>query len=250
MTLEGCLLLPIFLFFMMTVLMGLEIVRLQSDIWSGLCHMQQSYYSVQSAVRLHGHVQELSPDSAQVLQYLDGVANGSLCLAETPVLTDHSDTEGNGRIEVCADYRIKPFIYWLPLRGTDGGEMMFRDRLVAHAFTGYRGPIGGDGGEIVGEYVYVTPEGARYHRSRSCVSLQIRIEAVSADELTGKRNQSGGKYTPCERCHPVRNGLFYITMEGDRYHAGSGCSSLKRTVRMILLDEAVAEGRTACQKCS
>lgn len=249
MTLEGCLLLPVFLFFMMTILMGLEIVRLQSNIRAGLCEMQQSYYELQSDLRLHYEAQEICPDPAQVIRYLDDCEDSSLCLLDAPVPADASDTEGNGRIEVSVSYRIRPFIYWLPLQGTDGGAMTFQDRLIAHAFNGYRGPIEGDGETTASEYVYVTPEGERYHHSRECVSLRIRIEAVSADALRSRRNQSGGRYAPCERCHPAETGLFYITSEGDRYHARSDCASLKRTVRMVLLEEAVAEGRSACQKC-
>lgn len=249
MTLEGCLLLPILLFFMMTVLMGLEVVRLQSNVRAGLCEMQQSCYEQQAALRLHYEAQEICPDPAQVIRYLDDCADSRLCLTDTPVLADTSDAAGNGRIEVSVTYRVKPFIYWLPLQGTAAAELKFEDRLVAHAFNGYRGPIEGDGTADDREYVYVTPEGTRYHQSRECVSLRIRIEAVSTDELYSRRNQSGGRYAPCERCHPSENGLFYITAEGDRYHARSDCASLKRTVRMVLLEEAVAEGRSACQKC-
>lgn len=250
MTLEGCLLLPIFLFFMMTILLGLEIVRLQSNVWAGLCDMQKNYYYMQSDRCLRNEVQEVCLEPHQVLEYLDGCANGSLCLLDTPLLMNHSDTEGSGHIEVSVSYRIKPFICWLPLYGTDGGTMTFQDRLVAHDFSGYRGSDRGEGILTDGEYVYVTPDGERYHCSRECVSLRIRIEAVSVEELNGRRNRSGGKYAPCERCHPVRNGLLYITAEGDRYHAQSDCSSLKRTVRMVSPEEAVAEGKSACRKCN
>lgn len=250
MTLEGSLVLPLFLFFMMTILMGLEIVRLQSNVWAGLCQVQGMYYDEQLACRLLFEENEIPLREEGVSKYLDTCENGRLCLLDELVIRHCSDLDGKGKIELWASYQIKPFIWWLPLSKESSAGLIFEDRLLVHAFTGYRGPIEGTNGLDVEEYVYITEYGSHYHQRKDCVSLGVKIEAVSAQELSAKRNNSGGRYASCERCHPQQNGFFYITADGDRYHGTSACPALKRTVRIVSLDEAIRQGKVMCKKCS
>ena len=197
--------------------------------------------------RIMNTIYQMSVDAAE--EYLNGQENGRLCLLGSISIGNQSDVQGNGRIEVEVQYQIKPFIYWLPIGNSNGGGLCFEDELFAHDFNGYRGPVEGDRREEE-EIVYITENGTRYHTDTGCVSLRISVQTVHSSRLSAMRNQSGGRYYPCERCRPSKSGVFFITRDGDRYHRGADCSSLKRTVRAVTLEEAVRMGRSACSKCS
>lgn len=249
MTVEASMVLPVFLFFMMTLFMGIEIVRLQSNLFAGLgsseaIHMEEQIHRVMQDQPLLDHF-----NADTVEEYLNGQENGRLCLSGGISVRNQSDVQGNGRIEVIVQYQIKPFIYWLPIGNSDGGGLHFQDQLFVHDFNGYRGPIEGNSREEE-EIVYITENGTRYHTDTGCVSLRISVQTVHSGQLSAMRNQNGGRYYPCERCRPSKSGVFFITRDGDRYHRGADCSSLKRTVRAVTLEEAVRMGRTACSKCS
>lgn len=249
MTVEASMVLPVFLFFMMTLLMGIEMVRLQCNLFAGLgsseaIHMEKQIQRALQDQPLLGH---FKVDAAE--EYLNGQENGRLCLLGNISVRNQSDVQGNGRIEVEVQYQIKPFIYWLPIGNSNGGGLCFEDELFAHDFNGYRGSVEGDRREEE-EIVYITENGTRYHTDTGCVSLRISVQTVHSSRLSAMRNQSGGRYYPCERCRPSKSGVFFITRDGDRYHRGADCSSLKRTVRAVTLEEAVRMGRSACSKCS
>ncbi len=114
MTVEASMVLPVFLFFMMTLLMGIEMVRLQSNLFAGLgsseaIHMEKQIQRALQDQPLLGH---FNVDAAE--EYLNGQENGRLCLLGSISIGNQSDVQGNGRIEVEVQYQIKPFIYWLP----------------------------------------------------------------------------------------------------------------------------------------
>jgi len=99
--------------------------------------------------------------------------------------------------------------------------------------------------------VYVTENGEVYHRSLQCRILKIRPYAVPAAEVGDYRNNSGGKYYPCDYCchgRPVTAGLVYITDEGIRYHADRNCGEIKRYTKKIALSEAEKHYRP-CYYC-
>lgn len=102
------------------------------------------------------------------------------------------------------------------------------------------------GGSSEDCWVYITPDGTAYHRSRSCSYLDLSIRAVSRRSLNGLRNQSGGCYYECESCGGS-SGTVYITDYGTRYHTDLTCSGLKRTIYMVKLSQT--GGRHPCSKC-
>lgn len=240
MALEGSLVLPIFLFFMMTVFLGLEAVRFQSNVLEAL---HQAGNAAAFEGDSEGYIGEGSPGAkARVQEYLDSQLSPYLCVSggrEGVTLQEFS--QGSGQIELLAEYGFKPFISWLPI-----GEIKVNDRFFTHSWIGYTGGEGQSNGakEV---YVYITKTGSRYHLSYHCTYLNPRPTAVSYEEAGLLRNASGGKYYPCQRCRPVKGGIVYFTQEGRAYHGKSDCPALKRTVYMIPLSEAVGYG--ACNKC-
>ena len=106
--------------------------------------------------------------------------------------------------------------------------------------------LSGDGVEQQSAWVYITPTGSAYHKSRSCTYLDLSVRPVGRLQVGSDRNASGERYRPCEHCTGSGNTVF-ITDYGNRYHSSLTCSGLKRTIQMVHLSEV--EGRHPCQKC-
>lgn len=250
MTVEACLVLPLFLFFLMTVLMGIEITRMQSQVWYALCTSESDCFRESCIDQMNDRLEATKMNITTLAQNELYARKDSLfCLRDIVKLTDCSDLEGTGKIELQADYEIKPFIYWLPISNTSYGVMCFQDVLTAHAFCGYKGSLDGSSWKEQTTYVFVTKTGSRYHQNKECISLRITPLSVDRSELGQRRNQQGGKYYPCEKCHPTGRGMVFLTQDGNRYHKDVNCSALKRTVYMVSLEDAVRDGKTSCGRC-
>lgn len=50
------------------------------------------------------------------------------------------------------------------------------------------------------ETVYVTETGLVYHKDYHCTYLDLSIRMVQGKEISGLRNESGGRYYACEHC--------------------------------------------------
>ena len=98
------------------------------------------------------------------------------------------------------------------------------------------------------EWVYITPYGESYHRSRECRYLSLSIKAASVEGIKESRNQSGEIYRICESCKANGiTGICFYTEHGNRYHTSLYCSGLKRTVRTVKKTEVGS--RHACSAC-
>ncbi len=120
-------------------------------------------------------------------------------------------------------------------------------KVTVRSWTGYTGETFQAGGKE--ELVYRTPEGEVYHRSRDCTYLRLTIRSVTSADLSGLRNESGGKYTPCEYCVKKQQAgvLVYITDYGNSYHNKSTCQGLKRTIMAVPLSQV--GGLRSCSRC-
>lgn len=243
MALEGSVVFPIFLFFIMTVLLSIETVRLQSNVQQALHQAGNAYAFAGYQMKYEG----LSGVNAseRIISYMEEQPFPYLCVAggrSGVEIQDFSTVGVDGLVRLKVDYGIKPFIYWLPI-----GDISFEDEYFGHGWTGYFGNE--DIGNAIEEdcCVYITRTGTKYHKSYECTYLRIAVKAISSSQVAGARNTSGGKYYACERCRPRGNGTVYIASDGTRYHGRADCSSLRRTVYMIPLSKAL--GYTPCSKC-
>lgn len=120
-------------------------------------------------------------------------------------------------------------------------------RTTARAWVGYTGESFAETARE--EMVYVTPEGRVYHRDRNCSYLNLTVRTISAAQLEGARNQSGGKYYPCEYCVKGSGpgNTVYITDYGTSYHSVRDCQGLKRTIMAVPYSEAA--GLSGCSRC-
>lgn len=135
----------------------------------------------------------------------------------------------------------------MPFAAFSFGKRLVTRRAVVRAWVGSTGETFQNGaGEA---FVYITPGGTVYHKTRDCTYLRLSIRQISYASLAGERNQSGGRYAPCEYCvrRGTAGGTVYITDHGSSYHSSMGCQGLKRTVTAVPLSEA--EGRSCCSRC-
>ena len=96
--------------------------------------------------------------------------------------------------------------------------------------------------------VYITPSGSVYHTNRNCSYLILSIHEIPQNQLDYQRNESGGKYYGCEKCGNKKSeGIFYITDYGDRYHTTINCSAIMRNVMAVQLSMVL--DRRQCSKC-
>lgn len=120
-------------------------------------------------------------------------------------------------------------------------------RTSVRAWVGYTGESFGETARE--EMVYVTPDGQVYHRKRDCSYLNLTVKILPFSGLESARNQSGGKYYPCEYCIKGSGPgvTVYITDHGTSYHSTRDCQGLKRTVMAIPYSEAA--GMRCCSRC-
>ena len=118
--------------------------------------------------------------------------------------------------------------------------------VVVRDWVGYTGESFSGDGEI---FVYVTPKGEVYHRSRDCRYLNVSIQSIAAGQLDAARNWDGSRYTACVYCVKKEKpgAMVYITNYGTNYHNRKTCRGLKRTVMAIPYSQT--GGMRCCQGC-
>lgn len=149
-----------------------------------------------------------------------------------------SDFSGN-YVSLSAEYKIR-----LPIGLFGKQDIKMSLRLKCRKWTGGRFD------EADEELVYITQNGAVYHRKQSCSYLSPSVRAVSGNSVLALRNADGGKYYPCAKCMAgkmAQGKTVYVTNYGSRFHAIRNCSKIRRVARAVHLSEV--KGRRACTKC-
>lgn len=258
MTVEAALAVPFFLFFFMTLLSVFEMFRLHSSLTAALCETgtQMAVYGYvyheaqqEQGTDFSGILTNVALSSGyartQVIQYL-----GKEYLEASPLtlgtfglqFLESSVMDKEDRIDLKVTYGVSPPGFFPGVK-----ELRLCNRFYARAWTGYDVTEQKES-EEQGEYVYITETGTVYHRNPNCTHLFLSVRKVFSQMVENLRNQSGGKYYPCESCAggniPTE---VYITSQGTRYHTSKTCSRLKRTIQKVLLDRV--EDRKACSRC-
>lgn len=255
MTVEACFVLPFFLFAFLNMISILELYRLQGNMGAAMhdTAKQMAVYGYE-----YREIRGAPAGTAESLGLTWLYASNKVIHKLGTDYLDNSPMAGGSRsiswlkssvlkeddcIDLVAEYRIAP-----PIAVVGYNECIFYNRIRTRAWTGYDNAARGAGDGTGEEIVYITPDGAVYHRSRGCTYLKLSITAVDMDFLEGERNGSGGKYYPCEECGGACGNTVYITNYGSRYHSSLGCGKLKRTVLAVPISQT--GGRGACSKCT
>lgn len=146
--------------------------------------------------------------------------------------------QDTGRIDIVVHYTVK-----IPFLPEQVSKYSFKQRCKTRAWIGDRKNIDHL------ETVYVTDTGNVYHTNRDCTHLQLSIEQIDAVQLQTKKNTRGSYYRGCKECidNSRRGVRYYITKQGECYHASLACNGLKRTVYLVNKEEV--EEKVLCKRC-
>lgn len=248
-TLEASLVIPLFIYAVMTVAYIIYAIGVKEHVSQALYndtrYMARYVYMTRDVSRpelkvlLYSMAQEqlyneLGYEYAQKHNIAGG--NAGLIISCTSII----DEENNIRLAI--RYAVKnPF----DIFGT--GRINFEHSYVAKAWFGEEYKQENNEEDI--KYVYITSAGEVYHTQKECTYLKPSVRQVNADYIDTYRNSSGAIYYQCERCDGSKNtdGCFYITDYGTCYHTTPDCSGIKRSVVKIKL--SCVGDRRLCIKC-
>lgn len=256
MTVEASIVLPLFLFFIIQIMSAINMIGVQSRLEAALHQtgnkMAFSGYTYEKASNniLIDSLASVALTEVyaknQVINYAGKEYLDKSCIKNGAkgISFDGTSIMGsNDIIEICTFYYVEPLVTIL---GFDGFAMS--QCYYGRAWTGYDVQRAESNFDDDDPMVYVTETGTVYHTNRNCTYLNPSISSVNAGEISGMRNQSGGKYYACERCvRGTASGTLYITNQGNSYHTSITCSGLKRTIYTIPLSQT--GGRGKCSKC-
>ena len=231
-TVEAALVLPAFMISLLTMasvlLMYVTAMRIQALLYTTASDMAIRIPSGESfnesSVR-DGFTADLTDED---VRFIEGGRDGIELAAEL------DDTEFV-KLSVRCDL--------VPLAGTGFLRIPFERSCIVHCMCGYE-----NGFFVDDDIVYITEDSRVYHRNRNCSHIMLTIRETTSGQVLSLRNNSGGRYRPCESCHSsLSDEKLYITTDGDRYHNSITCSGLKRTVRSVRLSEV--RDRRPCSRC-
>ena len=253
-TVETAVVLPLFLFAMVSLLYVNECLRYSNIVQEQLheCAKEMSVAayagnilskeSLSAAKGLGGSLSGIAISETYVASKVSARLTGA-GIAPKPISYLRSKYNDKGIIDLVATEELS-----LPFDLFGVGSFRFIDRARIHAFTGYEQPVMSTDLSPEDEIVYITASGEVYHKNRNCPHLNIKPSAISAAGIEKERNASGGKYYPCEYCRAAKgSSVYYVTSYGDRYHTSVTCQGLKRDVRAVPLSQV--GGRRACKTC-
>lgn len=257
MTLEAAMVLPLFLFFVLNLLSAIEMLRLHGNLTWAL-------NETGGKLAVYGHAcGQAASDGGSLADAVGDVFFSYLYIREkikdslgeeylraSPlengmgILFSRADIMEDDRIDLVVTYRMK-----LPFGAGRWGDFRAYNCFYARAWTGYDVAGRAENAENTTDYVYVTETGGVYHNRRNCGHLTRRIESAPRAEAALLRNDSGQRYTACERCGEGEEEMIFVTGDGNRYHGDRACGGLKRTIYAIPQEAAEERGYPPCSRC-
>lgn len=258
MTVETALVLPLFLFFLLSFGSVIEMIRLHGNIQLALWEIGKETalytYAVEHKVMpeeeaswWEGAVEAVLSTTFLKWKMVDTA--GEAYLEQSPIVGGsdglifwESDiVKPNGEMELVVTYGVESI-------STMIGLPYFRmaNRYYGHAWTGYQ--LEDVEHQSESELVYIADNAKVYHLFQDCTHLKLSVREILDTEVEVVRNLYGGQYDACEKC-AVGNmpRCLYITEEGDCYHYVRECPGLKRTVYTVTIDKA--KNLPLCSRC-
>lgn len=239
-TLEAAILLPLLASFFVSMLFFFRVMQTELEVQKALDDTGRllAVYLVNEEDFTTGFVMAKALFGKEMAErdtakrYISG-GIGGISLAESEFSADE--------IHIKANYRIM-----LPIKLFWGWEFPMKQRADCRKWTGWS-----QSGETEGtdEWVYITETGTVYHTHSTCTHLELSIQSVNYGQVSGMRNENGGKYEECILCaeKAAVDGHVYITNQGNCYHYDLNCSGIKRTVQRVSLSEVGT--RKKCSRC-
>jgi len=267
MTVEAAVVLPLFLFFFLSLGTAIEMIRLQNNMDFALCDVGRRLSVYGYALDGTGRSEEIrknaEPGEAEWLSELKDIAFSytyikkelvdylgkeyleASCIVDGVSGIHFLESEIFGEedcFEIIATYRVAPFGELVGVRG-----FRMANRYYGHMWNGYEIPL--EESKTERDIVYVTEYGRVYHEDEMCSHLFLNVRQVGLQEAYESRNSNGAKYKLCEYCEKFDvNGMVYITEDGNRIHYRRDCAGLKRTIYTI--SRKASEGYAPCSRCA
>lgn len=240
-TVEACLVIPLFLFFMLAVGELVMLLFAEAHIHQSLAeaadYTAQYCYLEKKLSKEQFRQAEIVVNTAVLTKQFQSYLGEDFYVEKTIrngksgiLLYIKKDIENDKIFVATADYLAR---IQIPLLGEY--YLQVKDCIKQKAFIGYSKEEKGD------IYVYVTPNQEVYHSRRSCSHLSVSTTTL------GTENK--GNYTACSFCGAQNNdsGSIYVSRTTNVYHYRADCSGLKRTVSRVKRSEVGGLG--PCQRC-
>lgn len=246
-TIEATLVLPVFMFFVSSLIYLLVIIYLQTGIQLSMENAARSLGKkayIAAAADIDAVINTDTIRWAVLTDELtESIEESGIIRGVSGFDTIYSIYESDiGIIDIAAEYE-----YEIPLLPDGIGRLKFIRRMRSRAWIGAE-ISGEEGTSGEGQIVFITPTGSVYHTTTACSYLDMSLRSAAFDQIDEKRNLNGEKYRKCAVC--VKDGdysLVYVTDYGNTYHATLSCVTLKRNV--IAVDISEVDGRSECSKC-
>lgn len=249
MTIEAAVVLPLFMFAIITMLYLISIVRIENEVGYALDQTGKLLSQYSYASSLGG--QDSNPSipvnalsslyaKSEIISLAGSERINNSCIKNGALgITCFLNPTDVDNIELTVKYKIE-----LPLKLFNLKDINIIQSVKVKKWTGYK-PPDSDGVEMV----YVTETGTVYHTNINCSYLQLSISQVNKNELDSLRNNSGAKYYKCEKCGSkfVGSNKVFITNSGNKYHTSLDCSGLKRSIMSIPITQV--GGKAKCSRC-
>ena len=274
-TVEAALVLPLFVYFIISFLYFIQIFTVQELIQSAITKMGlslsknsyvlQEFTSVEDVIYFDtsifgedfekGLEEFVDNASSEFVMkqydrtYLDKEPINRYCIIggfDGIRYLGSSLSEDDEYIDIIASYKVK-----IPVHIFLIDNLKFKQRVKLRCWTGYKVAAAYEevGSTADSTMVYITETGSVYHKTAECSHIKLSVTAVHGIPVN-LRNEYGAKYYPCETCckgEPDPNATYYITSDGTRYHTIRNCSRIKRSVKEIPISKV--GDRTPCKRC-
>lgn len=238
-TAEAAVVIPVFVFAATVLIYLFEIMAVQTNIRAGMQYAGKKYaetaytaFAVSKEQLKNDIIEEIGRERIE-RSIIRGGTDGITCRAS------YVDV-WNQILYLKTEYILK-----IPMPAFLIPEIRREETIRIKGWSGYKSAVPVSEEQKI---VYVTEHGMVYHVDYHCTYLDLSIRMVSMGELADLRNESGGKYYPCDKCGGKEPGWsVYITDTGNRYHTSLLCSGLKRKVYAVPISEAAGKG--VCSKC-
>lgn len=260
-TIEAAIVIPIILFFFMNLLSAIKMIGIQSNLMT-------AFHQVGKEMAIQGYLYDKAPIKDNEVSWISSMLIGNVYVKDRiknhigkekldnsllikgskGINYIHTEIMKDDIIDIIGIYQVSPFFSEIPIFRI---KMMNRSRL--RGWTGYDNTLHSEQEEKDStsqdtKNVYITNTGEVYHTNRGCTHIRLSITASNIEAIKTIRNQSGGKYKPCDSCEIKGTIKVYITKNGQRYHSSTSCHSLKRTIKEIPLSQV--KEKPLCTRCS
>lgn len=233
-TIEAAVIIPLFIWALCTLLGVLDCYRIQSLVKTSI-H--------QSAMELGMYAYDTERENEGI-----HIINSAYCIAyaqaHLPELEDNVTVsmgkshyrDNTVTLVATIEYKFSISLFPLPvLKFINVSEV---DSWVGESRENVKSS------NTVYEMVYITESGSVYHTSASCSHIDIKVYET-------KKKQISKKYDACQKCckkQVIENrDSVYYTKTGECYHITKNCSSLKRLVRMVDIEQV--GNLSMCKRC-